>query len=265
MKTMDDRIASRRRSVSEDRARRRLRRLLGLLLLGALIGLAAWALRSPLLSIREVTVVGDQYSSPQRAIDAVGLEIGTPTISVDAAALERALVVDPWVDEATVTVSWPGRVEIEIEEHRPVAYVAAGDGWWWATGAGHVVAQVPDRPEGAATVDIVAEGAVGTAIVDAATVGALEFLGALPPGLAASASVAAESEGLWAEVAGYRVRLGRPVEMAAKALALEALLATDLASGATLDLIAPRRPAVANAQRQPEGESKSSDTVQVVD
>jgi len=52
--------------------------------------------------------------------------------------------------------------------------------------------------------------------------------------------------------------------MAAKALALEALLATDLAPGATLDLIAPRRPAVANAQRQPEGEVKSSDTVQVV-
>lgn len=265
MKTMDSRIASRRRRVSEDQARRRLRRLLGLLLLAAVVGLGAWALRSPLLSIRQISVVGDQSSSPQSAIDAVGLEIGTPTISVDAAALERALLLDPWIEGAVVTVSWPGRVEIDIREHRPIAYLPAADGWLWATGDGHVVNQVAALPEGAATVDIAADVGVGASVADARTVGALEFLGALPPQLASSTRVTAEGGSLWAEVGGHHVRLGRPREMSAKALTLQALLATDLPPGASLDLIAPRRPAVVNAQLQAEGEAKSSDTVQVVD
>lgn len=265
MKTIDSRIAQRRRSVSEDRARHRLRRLLGLLLLAALVGLGAWALRSPLLSIREISVVGAEQSSPQSAIDAVGLETGTPTISVDAGALERALVLDPWIDEAAVTVSWPGRVEIDIQEHRPVAFVATGDAWLWATGAGHAVAEVAVLPEGAAVIDIVAAVAAGEAIADAATLGALEFVGALPPELAFGTEVAIDGGELRARIDGYDVRLGRPADMTAKALALEALLATEPTPGASIDLIAPRRPAVANSQRQPEGEAKSSDTVQVVD
>lgn len=265
MKTIDNRIAQRRRSVSEDRARHRLRRLLALLLLGALIGLAAWALRSPLLSIRDISVVGAQYSSPQSAIDTVGLRTGTPTISIDAGALERALVLDPWIDEAIVTVSWPGRVEIDIREHLPVAYVATGGGWLWATDDGHAVADVTALPEGAAAIDIAAEIEAGESIVDAATLGALEFVGALPPELALGAHVAFEGGELRARIDGHEVRLGRPVDMAAKALALEALLATDLTPGTSIDLIAPRRPAVADSQRQPQGEAKSSDTVQVVD
>ena len=266
MKTVDRRIAQRRRSVSEDRARHRLRRLLGLLMLAALLGLGVWALRSPLLSIREISVVGVQQSSPQSAVSAVGLETGTPTISVDGAALQRALMLDPWIDDATVTVSWPGRVEIDIREHIPIAYVAGSEGdWLWATADGHAVATVAEPPREAPVVEISSAGRAGDTITDAAILGGLEFFGALPPELASEATVVLEGEELWARVVGYDVRLGRPAEMTAKAVALEALLAAEVAPGASLDLIAPRRPAVANSQRQPEGEAKGSDTVQVVD
>jgi hypothetical protein len=57
--------------------------------------------------------------------------------------------------------------------------------------------------------------------------------------------VVTESEGeLWADVAGMVVRLGRPIDMEPKARALVALLAEGLPPGATVNLVAPTRPAV---------------------
>jgi hypothetical protein len=49
---------------------------------------------------------------------------------------------------------------------------------------------------------------------------------------------------LWAEVAGFQVRLGRAVEMRAKALSLAALIREQPAPGSILTLIAPTHPAV---------------------
>jgi hypothetical protein len=49
---------------------------------------------------------------------------------------------------------------------------------------------------------------------------------------------------LWAIVSGFEVRLGRPVEMKAKALTLATLLQENLPPGAEINLIAPTNPAV---------------------
>jgi hypothetical protein len=49
---------------------------------------------------------------------------------------------------------------------------------------------------------------------------------------------------LWATVSGYEVRLGRAVEMDAKARSLTALLAQKPHRGSILILIAPAHPAV---------------------
>ena len=75
--------------------------------------------------------------------------------------------------------------------------------------------------------------------------GSLEFVATLPEELRATARVRTEPGGeIWAEVAGFQVRLGRPVEMGAKALSLAALLREEPAPGSTLTLIAPTHPAV---------------------
>jgi hypothetical protein len=77
----------------------------------------------------------------------------------------------------------------------------------------------------------------------------------LAPDLGAGTLVWEEGNGeLWAEVSGYPVRLGRPVEMEAKARSLEALLADRPRRGSTLTLIAPTHPAVSPSGSS-EGES----------
>jgi hypothetical protein len=55
------------------------------------------------------------------------------------------------------------------------------------------------------------------------------------------------------------VRLGRAVDMAAKAVALEALWAEDLPAGATVQLVSARRPAVQLPSEPPPAEDEAAD------
>ena len=78
-----------------------------------------------------------------------------------------------------------------------------------------------------------------------ALAGALEFAAALAEDLRPGARIRIEPGGeLWAEVGGYQVRLGRPVEMREKALSLAALIREQPPPGSILTLIAPTNPAI---------------------
>jgi len=63
-----------------------------------------------------------------------------------------------------------------------------------------------------------------------------------------------EGGGLYATVQGHTVRLGRPVDLDTKATVLAAMIDEGIEEGATIDLIAPLRPAVMNPQPQVEDE-----------
>jgi hypothetical protein len=85
--------------------------------------------------------------------------------------------------------------------------------------------------------------------------GALEFAAALPDELIPGTRVWPEANGeMWADVSGFDVRLGRPVEMAAKGLSLAALLREEPAPGSTLTLIAPTHPATSSSVEEPVSE-----------
>ena len=96
MTTMEPRVAERRRGVSEDKARRRLRWILGIIGLIAAVGFGFWIVRSPVLSISSITVSGAELSNPQTVIDEMGVIVGVPTIDVDRNAIGRAIESDPW-------------------------------------------------------------------------------------------------------------------------------------------------------------------------
>ena len=72
--------------------------------------------------------------------------------------------------------------------------------------------------------------------------GAVVFLTALPDHIARRTTIRLNDGELWAWVGERNVRLGRPIDMDAKAAALEAII--DSAPPGVIDLIAPSRPAV---------------------
>jgi cell division protein FtsQ len=250
---MEPRLAERRKGVSEDRARGRLKWvLLFLLLIGAVVA-GVWLIRSPLLSIREVAVSGAHHSDPAAIVAASGMGHGTPTIDVDGATIAAAIEADPWVASARVDVSWPGSITVSVVEHVPLAFVAADGGAVPVSVDGAVVppTELTDAPR--ISIDTGPVSA-GYQILNPLILGALEFVAALPPDLAATADITTNGEGLIGTVDGYAVLLGRPDDMHDKAVVLATLIASGLEPGVEINLIAPLRPAVTNPQSQVEAE-----------
>ena len=255
MTMMDSRVAERRRSVSEDRARRRLTRILVVLIL-VLVGAAAfWLIRSPILSIASVEVTGVERSDPEAVVVELDMGTGRPTIDVDAGLLERRILEDPWVARVAVAVVWPSTLVIDVTEYVAVAPVQAGDRWVDAAIDGAILsdAAAPGPDDPVVAIDVGSVGP-GEATTDADVIGALEFVDAASPELRIGMRLRTGSSGLVAVVAGHDVILGRPVDMAVKAAVLEGLLADGLESGAVINLVAPTRPAVTNPDPQPKVE-----------
>lgn len=253
MTTVEPRLAERRKGVSEDRARGRLKWILAALLLMAAIAGGVWLMTSPILSLRTVTVVGAERSNPMASVLALEMGQGTPTIDVDGAALTRSIVDDPWVKEVAVDIAWPGSLSIVVVEHKPFATVRASDGWVIASVDGAVLEPAQPPGSGAFTVAVDAGPvAAGYDVTNPLILGALAFIEGLDPAVAVGVVVESDGEGLLAVVGGHAVRLGRPVEMHSKARVLSSLIESGLEPGASVDLIAPMRPAVTNAQPQVE-------------
>ncbi len=267
MKTMDRRMAERRHRVTEERARTRLRLVIGLVAMIALAAAAFALVRSPLLSVDRVTVTGAEHSDPAAVLARFDVVPGTPMVSVDADAVEAALRADPWVAKARVVVSWSGSVDVEVTEHVPVAAVMTAGGYAYVTRGGAVV-EMLDDPTGLALIaaDVPETVRPGTTILAAATLGALEFIDWLPDDVARVTVVSIDEAGqLTATVDDLTVRLGRAREMQSKALALIALIGHGLSPGSYVDITAPRRPAVANPQPEVEDEGETPPEVPPTD
>jgi cell division protein FtsQ len=262
MTTMEPRVAERRRGVSEDKARRRLRWILGIIGLIAAVALGFWLIRSPVLSISSITVSGAELSDPQAVIDDMGVIVGIPTIDVDGGAIGRAIESDPWIDVVDVSVQWPGTVSVVVTEHHALAPARAGDGWVMLSRKSTVLEAVDGPQDGVFIVDIdTSATSVGQTVVSPLVIGALEFGSALRRDLAVDAVMSVDDGGLIATVGGHVVTLGRPMDLEDKAVVLAALLDTEIEEGAEINLIAPTRPAVFNAQPevldpQPEPEAE---------
>lgn len=240
--TIDPRLAERRREVAEDRARRKVGRLVRLLVALGSVGALAWLLLSPLLSVDEVTTTGVRVSSAHAALVEHGVVAGRPLILIKPERIEDALETDPWVKEAVIELEWPDRVLVTVEERVPTAWLATEDGWGRFAVDG---VELSSSPEPDASLPWIELGAVGDDGSRQRMLGALEFADSLPEELREEARVRLESDGeLWADVGGFRVRLGRAVEMREKALSLAALIREQPAPGSILTLIAPTHPAV---------------------
>lgn len=118
---------SRREVDPGDAGRRLAAGATGGLLLMVLIGL----LVLPPLRIREVTVHGAGHLASAEVVRMAGLDHPSSIFLVDAGAVQARVDANPWVRSARVEASLPGRVEISVEEWRPVATFRAGDGAPW--------------------------------------------------------------------------------------------------------------------------------------
>ena len=242
--SIDPRLKERRRVVAEDRARHKVGRLLKLMVAVVIGGVVAWVLLSPWLSVAEVDTTGVVASETYGTLTELGAVAGTPMILIRPAKVEAVLLTDPWVKSASVVREWPDRLIVRIEERVALSWVETAGGWAHRAVDG-VALPSPESPDNSLAWIQLPEVPLADAETSRDVLGALQFVEALPEAMRAGTTIRMRANGeFWATVSGYEVRLGRAVEMGAKARSLTALLAVRPPDGSILILIAPAHPAV---------------------
>jgi cell division septal protein FtsQ len=139
--------------AARDAGRRRLFTLGGPLALAALCGAALGIAHSPLISAREVRIIGATHGEGRAILAVSGLGAHPPLIDINLAADTRAIERLPWVDTARVAVAFPSSASVTVTERVPVAFVAAGRGGALVDASGRVLADVNAKPAGVVTVE----------------------------------------------------------------------------------------------------------------
>lgn len=230
-KTIDPRIRERRVAVTRARGRRRLRWMIGLLVLAALAA-AAWAVtHSALLDVEHVRVTGTQQATPAQVRFAAGVKPGDAILFIDTGAIARNVERVAWVDKARVERSLGGEVDIHVTERRPAAWVRrAPDRVALVDASGRVLADAaappPNLPE------IAGLRAVPRAGHDVTLSAVADVLEKLPPALGLRTTrIAFANDGVTLALRdGPEVRLGEARNVAAKARAAVAVLSSTAAS-----------------------------------
>ncbi len=250
---VDPRIARRRREVHDDRARSRMRRAIWLLALVLLVGVLAWVVRSPWFAVSTIAVEGVRHSDAIGRLTEAGVVEERPLLTVRTGPAVDAVIDDPWVVDAAITKLLPDTIEVVVIEREPGAYVDGFGGRALLASDGVVVPWVDGLPLG--TIRLAAAiPEPGAPMTDVNVVGSLEFLVSLRADLARDAVVFDTSGELWAEVGGFEVRLGRPIDMSEKAAALQAVVDLGQPEGAIINVIAPTRPTVTPPSANPQGQ-----------
>lgn len=247
---VDPRFRARRIAVRKDAGRKRLKRLL-LLVLVAVVALAGVVvLRSPVLDVDEVVVVGTARLDPERVRAEAGVDIGTPILLADLGDAADRIGALPWVATVEVTRDLPGRVDITVQEREPVAVVSGGGTAVLVDVDGRVLEEVP-AVAGAYVQVVTAEAPPAPGrVLDPELHTAVGLAGRLrvnPPG--AVAAVHLEPSLRLQLVEGGVVDLGDTSALDAKVEAFRTVHArVDRACLATIDITVPTHPVVTRAE-----------------
>jgi cell division protein FtsQ len=230
-KAIDPRIRDRRVAVLRAQVRRRLRWMVGLIVLALVAGTAWIVVRSPLLDVERIRVTGTQQATPAEVRTVAAVDLEDPILFVDTGAVEERVERVAWVDRARVERDLGGAVAIHVTERIPVAWARrTPDQVALVDGRGRVLVDIPEPPADLA--EIAGLGAIppaGRTIAPTAVAGVLEKL---PPELRGRTNrVLVDGDEITLGLRdGPEVRLGSPQRVAVKARAALAVLASTVAA-----------------------------------
>ena len=103
--------------------------VLALLVLGLLAAALQWAARWPVFNIRAIRIEGDVSRNSESTIRAnAAHRLAGSFLTLDLQQARAAFEAVPWVRHAVVQRVWPGRLAVQLEEHKPVALWLGHDG-----------------------------------------------------------------------------------------------------------------------------------------
>ena len=247
---VDPRMRSRRIAVRRDQGRRRLKWATVTLGAVAILVAAVVATQTPLLDVDRVRVDGVGHTASADVRQAAGISPGEAMVGVEVDRAATHIEDLPWIAQATVARRWPGTIEIQVTERRPVAVVEVAEGRVaLVDGDGRVLEVTRQPPAGLPEVTGVrgriAEGdELGRGTRDALAI--LRAVGERLPGVVASVSSDLDA----AVASGGEIRFGSTDGLDDKIVAVETVLAdVDTACLELLDVRVPGSPALTRHQR----------------
>jgi len=119
-----------RRNAARGRRELPWRRIAGITTVGVVVLALLWAIVyfTPLFSVKNVAVEGNEHLDEEAVVSAAGVAEGTPLAQVNMRQTASNVVSMPWVKSATATRKWPSTISVKVEENTAVAYRAASDG-----------------------------------------------------------------------------------------------------------------------------------------
>ena len=227
---IEPRLRERRVAVKRAATRKRLKWVLIVVGVVAIVVATLAVLGSGLFAIDDVQVEGAVYTDPA-ALEAVVEDLqGTPVLRADTAEAERTLEQIPWVENARVTTYFPDRARIEIRERRAVASYQAEDGSFRVIDPdGRVLDVLPAQPVEYLPITSSDLPAMGPGeFAPAGFRAAASLVDALTPGMraiAASVTVAPDASDLRLFLTdGVEVRFGAGTDLVAKLVRLQTWL-----------------------------------------
>jgi len=136
----------RRAAVKPRRRRRSLvaalaRGLAGaLLVVGAPLALAGWALTSPLFALAEMEVTGSERVPAAWVRARLAPLVGRNLLLLPLSAVDRALAGHPWIGDLSVAKALPARLAVTVTQRQPAALIVAGGEPWYADAEGDPIA-----------------------------------------------------------------------------------------------------------------------------
>ena len=125
---IEPRLRQRRIGVRRAESRRRLKWVIVVGLVLAVVVAALAVLGSSLFAVKNVDVSGNVYTDAAQLQAVVDDLTGTPVLRVDTLAAEEQLESIPWVEDARVTTKFPDSATIEIRERTPLVAMLGADG-----------------------------------------------------------------------------------------------------------------------------------------
>lgn len=212
-------------------------------LLGLLSVVALAVTLSPLFHVRTIELTGDEHLRREEVLRLAGIDAGANALFLDEGAVERRLVSDPWIRTATVTTSLPSQVDIMISERSPVGVLERSGEYVLVAGDGTLLGDTSST-QGLPTVLPAVQGSQDLG-------GPAAVLAPMDLSLRAMVSeVGLDGDGMVVLrlSSGVRVVYGPPTETAAKAEALDALLAWSRDEHARLEYVDVRFPSSPTAR-----------------
>lgn len=122
--------------------------LAGAGVVGALLGLIAIAVFSPVLALRTVVVDGTVRLDPGTVASAVSGQLGTPLALLDEGRLRDDLATFTLIRSYSTELVPPDTLVIHLVEREPIGVIVTATGFDVVDPAGVVIETVPTRPAG---------------------------------------------------------------------------------------------------------------------